>query len=76
MLYMVYEEAITKRKHERELYRRGQHRGRRKIRFVYPRELRPVPRFADWIQEEVRREQQASVAVDPKDWTRQEVRCI
>lgn len=33
---------------------------------MFPPELKLVPMFADWIQEEVRREQQAGVAVDPQ----------
>ena len=64
-MYRKYEEVVTERDHERELYRRGQRRGRRRTRFVFPRELRPVPGFADWVQEEVRREQQSGVAVNP-----------
>lgn len=62
----AYEAAVTERENERERYRRAQRRGGRRTRFVFPANLRPLPVFADWVQEEVSCEQQADVAVSPR----------
>lgn len=54
------------REAERNEYRHAQRRGGRRNRFAYPRELQQLPPFAQWVFEEVRREEQGGVIV-PKD---------
>jgi hypothetical protein len=66
IFYRKYEEAVTERDHDRDEYRRQQRRGGRRTRFSYPRELQKLPNFAQWILEEVRREQQLGHVVDPR----------
>jgi hypothetical protein len=60
MFHSRYEEAVTEREQEREQYRRG-----RRTRFAYPTELSKIPEFAQWVLEEVRREQQVGAILDP-----------
>jgi len=55
---------VFERQQERELYRRQQRRGRRRIRFAYPVELRELPNFVDWVLDEVNKERQEGVQVD------------
>lgn len=62
--YRKYEEDIRSREQERERYRREQRRGGRRTRFAFPRQLQPLPPLAEWVEEEVRREQQEGIAVD------------
>jgi len=54
------------REQERERYRRQQRRGGRRTRFAFPRELQKLPDFAQWVLEEVRREQQVGDVVNPR----------
>ena len=63
-LYRKYEDHKKEREHEREQYRREQRRRGRRDRFVFPRELQPVPMFSEWVQEEVRHDQQEGIVVD------------
>lgn len=66
MLCRRYEDAVTLRDHERELYRRDQRRQGRRTRFAYPRELSRIPDFEEWVLEEVTRDWQLGVIVDPR----------
>ena len=51
---------MTEREQEREQYRRG-----RRTRFAFPAELSKIPEFAQWVLEEVRRDQQVGDILDP-----------
>lgn len=59
-----YEEAVRERDVQRNLFRRQQRQGGRRVRFAYPRDLSLLPEFSSWVLEEVRREQQAGLVVD------------
>ena len=61
-----YGEAVTEREHERDLYRRAQRRGGRRQRFAFPGELQKLPEIAQWVLEEVRRQQQAGEVVNAR----------
>ena len=63
-LFSKYEEDVQERDQQREQYRREQRRRGRRTRFAFPRELQPLPPIAEWVQEEVRREQQEGILVD------------
>ena len=54
---------MVRRDVERNDYHRLQRRGGRRTRFPYPRELHQLPPFADWVLDEVRREEQRGVTV-------------
>lgn len=64
LLDRTYEEAVRDREQGREQYRRAQRRGGRRTRFVFPIELQQLPCFADWVEEEVRRQQQSGEIVN------------
>ena len=66
LLCRRYAEAVTKRDHDREQYRREQRRRGRRTRFAYLQELSAIPDFAQWVSEEVRRDQQLGAMVDPR----------
>lgn len=51
-----YEDVVTRRDYDRELYRRDQRRRGRRTRFAYPRELSRIPDFEEWVLEEVTRD--------------------
>lgn len=61
-----YEDVVTRRDYDRELYRRDQRRRGRRTRFAYPRELSRIPDFEEWVLEEVTRDRQIGAVVDPR----------
>ena len=63
-LFSKYEEDVQERNQQREQYRREQRRRGRRTRFAFPGELQPLPPLAEWVQEEVRRNQQEGILVD------------
>lgn len=65
MLYRRYEEVVTERGQERKEYRREQHGRGRRTRFAYPTSLSKIPEFAQWVIEEVRRDQQVGAILNP-----------
>ena len=60
-----YEEVVTERGQDREQYRREQRRRGRRTRFAYPASLSKILEFAQWVIEEVRRDQQVGGILDP-----------
>ena len=66
LLCRRYEDVVTRRDYDRELYRRDQRRRGRRTRFAYPRELSRIPDFQEWVLEEVTRDRQIGAVVDPR----------
>ena len=63
-LNRAYEAAVSRRTVDRDVYRRQQRQRGKRTRFAYPTDLQILPDFAEWVFEEVRRQEQCGVEVD------------
>lgn len=59
-----YEYGVIKREREREAYRRAHRRCGRRDRFPFSIELQKIPSFGEWVEDEVRRQQQSGAAMN------------